>query len=170
MSIDLNHLYAILHQCTTQVRIGEVLKEQDVGPLHVTTVDAMPSEADLVDGLVIIDLVLLKVAVHPAKAEAHKAEFISLIEPLRAELEPGPSYIAIGALIGDQGTAFQLMALGEVLGLWKVITPRTLGMKDEAIIQQAAGNGYIMISGYRRPAEDEITQTEREAGAADGQE
>jgi hypothetical protein len=120
MRIDLNRLYAIINECTTQVRIGDVVNEKNVGPLHVTTIDAMPSEADLVDGLVIIDLVLLKVAVHPAKAEAHKAELISLIEPLRAGLEPGPSYIAIGASIGDQGTAFQLMALGEVLGLWKV--------------------------------------------------
>jgi hypothetical protein len=143
-------LYEILNQCTVQVRVGDVVKHEKVGALDVTTFDAMPSEADLVDNLKVIDMILLKVGVDPVRAAAVKDEFVGLIEPLRPMLESGPSYIAIGGELGDQGAAFQFMALGEVLGLWKVVTPRTLGMADDAAAKNAAGIGYVMISGYRQ--------------------
>jgi hypothetical protein len=164
MNLNLDRLYQIINECSTQVRIGDVVKQETVGPLSVTTVDAMPAESDLVDGLKVIDLVLLKVGVEPDCAAKHKEELVKLIEPLRTILEPGPSYITIGGYIGDQGTAFQLMAIGEVLGLWTVITPRLFGINEEPQLTQAAGQGLIMISGYRRAGEDDITQTEREAG------
>jgi hypothetical protein len=158
-------LYDILYDCTTQVRIGDVITQETAGPISVTTIDAMPAEAELKPGLKIIDCVLLKVAVDAEKAEHHRAELIKLLEPMRAELEPGPSYIALGGTLGDQGAAFQLMALGEVLGLWKVITPKMLGKTNEAEARHWAGAGYVMISGYRRQGEDDVQQTEREAAA-----
>jgi hypothetical protein len=164
--MNMNKLYEILNSCTSLIRVGEVVTQEQAGPMNVTTIDAMPSEAEISnkDDLAIIDCVLVKVGVNKALATTKRADFIEAIEPLRSGLEPGPSYIAIGASIGDQGAAFQFMALGEVLGLWKVITPRTLGITDAHQLRDYAGKGYVMISGYRRIGEDEMSQTEREAG------
>ena len=60
----------------------------------------------------------------------------------------------IGGYIGDQGAAFQLMALGQVLGLWEVITPSSLGLTGERA-SMAAGAGYLMISGYHPEKKEE---------------
>ena len=58
------------------------------------------------------------------------------------------NYIEIGAWIGDQGLALMLMGLGKILGLWELITPKTLFgegfLTDEQIMQFAAG-GFIHI-------------------------
>ncbi len=40
------------------------------------------------------------------------------------------------------------MALGQVLGLWRVITPVDLGITG-AKAMDAAGLGYVMLSGYK---------------------
>lgn len=58
----------------------------------------------------------------------------------------GPSYIELGAWIGDQGLALCLMGLGEILGLWTVVTPRSLNITDEAAIQSMMVSGFIMIA------------------------
>ncbi len=162
--IDANKLFNILTSCTFLIRVGDVVSEEQVGPLSVTTIDAMPSEDEVKNKeLQIVDCILVKVGVDKAEAEKHRAEFIATIEPLRSVLEPGPSYIAIGAYIGDQGAAFQFMALGEVLGLWTVFTPKTLGVMDATQLREYAGRGYVMIGGYARKGESELEQTEREA-------
>jgi hypothetical protein len=36
------------------------------------------------------------------------------------------SYLEIGGFVGDQGLAMQLMGLGALLGLWKLLTPYTV--------------------------------------------
>lgn len=57
------------------------------------------------------------------------------------------SYIEIGGWIGDQGLALMLMGLGSVLGLWKLLTPRTVlgaACTDE-LAQSMAGAGYVTI-------------------------
>jgi hypothetical protein len=60
-------------------------------------------------------------------------------------LKAGPSYIELGAWLGDQHTALIVMALGEHHGLWKVITPATLKSEGEEA-DTLAGLGYVMIS------------------------
>lgn len=68
-------------------------------------------------------------------------------------------YIEIGALVGDQGLALQLMGLGALLGLWELMTPRSmlgrLGI-DEASMMRMAGQGMVTI---RRHREDEKENT-----------
>jgi len=80
----------------------------------------------------------------------YRGEIITILKdyPQLERLAGGPSYIEVGGVIGDQGAAFQLFALGEVLGLWKVVTPKILGM-DDATARQLAGSGMIMISGFK---------------------
>lgn len=60
-------------------------------------------------------------------------------------LADGPSYIHLGAIIGDQGLALKLMAVGKVLGWWGLITPRSLGLEDPDDIERLAGAGYVML-------------------------
>lgn len=57
------------------------------------------------------------------------------------------SYIEVGAWIGDQGLALQLMGLGVLLGLWKLRTPRTmLGQETpEQMVKLMAGAGMVCV-------------------------
>lgn len=164
--MNLNRLYKILNETTVQLRKGDVIHgskplvdainagvESDKLPGGVVTFDMMPRVEDAADGLEKVDLEFLVIGVDKAKAEQHKAEFIGLLNtyPDPASLAGGPSYITVGGEIGDQGAAFQLFALGKVLGLWDVITPSLFGMQgDEA--KQAAGSGFIMMTGYKAAA------------------
>lgn len=56
-------------------------------------------------------------------------------------------YIELGGWIGDQGMALVLMGLGNVLGLWKLLTPHTILGKDcpEDLAMKMAGQGYVTI-------------------------
>lgn len=90
------------------------------------------------------------IGVDRAKAESYREPLIGLLNayPDPAQLAGGPSYIHVGGVIGDQGAAFCLFALGQVLGLWTVITPATMGFTG-AEARDMAGAGFVMISGYR---------------------
>lgn len=57
------------------------------------------------------------------------------------------SYIEIGGFVGDQGLALQLMGLGALLGLWKLLTPYTVLGDDTPpeLAMQMAGVGYVSI-------------------------
>lgn len=56
------------------------------------------------------------------------------------------SYLEVGAWVGDQGLALMLMGAGSLLGLWTLMTPRTMlpGLDDD-IIMAMAGNGMVSI-------------------------
>jgi hypothetical protein len=57
------------------------------------------------------------------------------------------SYLEIGGWIGDQGLAMMLMGLGSLLGLWKLLTPKTMLPKGipDTLVQEMAGRGLIVI-------------------------
>ena len=99
--------------------------------------------------LVLVDLVFISVGVNKEKAEAKKNDLIEWLKnyPEPERLAEGPSYIELGATIGDQQTALCLIALGDVLGLWKAITPMTLGIVGDQA-KELAGKGLIMLSGF----------------------
>lgn len=54
------------------------------------------------------------------------------------------SYIQVGGWIGEQSLGMMLMGLGHILGLWRVLTPRMLGL-PENLVQQMAGAGMVSI-------------------------
>lgn len=148
--MNLDKLHEILSLTTVQLRKGAEITERDTtSGLHVTEVYAMPHESE-VSSVEKVDLEFLVVGVNKAAAELHKAELIELLKdyPDPEQLAGGPSYIAVGAEIGDQGAAFCLFALGKMLGLWDVITPATMGFSGQQA-KDMAGAGYIMITGFR---------------------
>lgn len=136
--MNLNRLYAILGETTRQLRKGaEIAHESEIGNMTP------------------VDMVFVTIGVDTAKAEKHRAELVEILGtyPDPERLAGGPSYIEVGGVIGDQGAAFCLFALGQTLGLWEIITPATFGLTgDEA--RQAAGSGFIVITGFRREPVD----------------
>lgn len=150
--MNLDRLHTILNQCSMQLRKGEEIVEEpatDERPIRVTHIYAMPHESEALPTVEKVDLHFVVIGVNKEEAEKHRDELAAILAdyPDKQELASGPSYIAVGARIGDQGAAFQLFAVGQVLGFWKVITPKMLGMEG-AFADQAAGSGYIMISGF----------------------
>lgn len=164
--MDLKKLYEILNETTIQIRKGDAIHgdkalveaikagvESDKLPGGVVTFDMMPADAEVQPDLERVDCYFLTIGVDRAKAEARKADLIDLLNdyPDPESLAGGPSYIMVGAEIGDQGAAFQLFALGKVLGIWDVITPTMFGATG-AQADQMAGSGFIMSTGYRKAA------------------
>lgn len=150
-AFDMDKLYDILATCTVQLRKGDEIVKESTPGLDVTHVYAMPHESEARPHIEKVDLHFITIGVDKALAESRKAELIDILNayPEPDRIAAGPSYIEVGGVIGDQGAAFQLFALGTVLGLWGVITPKMLGATGDQA-DQLAGSGYIMISGYRR--------------------
>lgn len=71
----------------------------------------------------------------------HKGEFIN-VDPLDGNEH---NYIELGAWIGDQGLAIELMGLGELLGLWRVFTPKKLPFLPQELQQQMARSGMVTM-------------------------
>jgi len=56
------------------------------------------------------------------------------------------SYLQIGGDIGDQGLALMTMGLGELLGIWNLLTPENMmPFVNERLKMEIAGLGYITI-------------------------
>lgn len=145
--MDRKLLGEILDRCTRQFRKGKVIERIPAG----TRVTAMPHVDDAPKGLRLIDVHYFVVGVDQDSAEACRDDLVALLAdyPDPEKLRSGPSYITVGAHLGDQAMAFRLFALGEVLGLWKLVTPALMKLEGE-MAEQAAGNGFIMITGYPR--------------------
>jgi hypothetical protein len=157
--MNLEKLYALLGECSQQLRKGDIVHGTpelvdaiERGDQHlpggVVSIDMMP-HVEAAPDLAKIDCHFLWVGVDKAKAERWRADLVALLAdyPEPERLAVGPSYIEVGAVIGDQGAAFQLFAIGEVLGLWTVITPERLGITGPTA-DDMAGRGYVMMSGY----------------------
>jgi hypothetical protein len=146
-------LSQILNETTIQLRKGDIVTEEQVGPLQVTTIDAMPHADDLKinENFEKVDMEFLFIGVDKRKAAQHKDELLAILAtyPHQERLAAGLSYIEIGAEIGDQGMAFQLFAVGKVLGFWGIISPVTLGFEGEKA-RILAGSGFIMTSGFNK--------------------
>lgn len=160
--MNIERLYQILANTTVHLRKGEMVEGTPALVEQINSgaeklegggtveIYAMPSAKDAPPKLELIDLEFIVVGVDKEKAEEHQAELINILKsyPEPKRLADGPSYIEVGGVLGDQGAAFQLFALGKVLGLWDVITPARLGFAG-AEARQMAGVGFVMMSGYK---------------------
>jgi len=154
--MDIVRLCKILDETTFQLRKGEEVVEHKVGDVEVTEVYAMPHESVVKVGEK-VDCHFIVVAVDKPTAEKYKNELLQILEDWPSEawgqpvpkLEDGPSYIHAGGVLGDQGAAFQLFALGQVLGFWNVITPENYGFTGSEA-DEMAGRGFVMIDGFRK--------------------
>lgn len=145
-------IFPLLKETTTMFRKGEEVIDKVVLGVQVREIFAMPHESEAPEELDMFDLHFIKVGVKPREAE-ELVNVNRLLSWLTAYPQPdrlagGPSYIEIGAVIGDQDAALCLFALGAHLKLWKIITPETLHLEGEDA-DMAAGRGLVMISGWK---------------------
>lgn len=147
--MDLERLYAILNETTIQLRKGEAVVKDGMA----THIYMMPHVDQAARDLEPVDMEFIVVGVHKELAEKRKEEMQKILAsyPSPDRLAAGPSYIEVGGEIGSQGGAFQLFALGQVLGFWKVITPAMFGITGEEA-KALAGQGMVMITGYTQGA------------------
>jgi hypothetical protein len=165
--MKIERLYELVRDCSVECRTGpavvvngEPASEQEIEqisntgevPPGVTEFYSMPHVSEVQKerpDLVIVDMVFIDVAVDKAKAEAHRAEFVEILNtyPDIERLRSGPTYMELGAEFGDQGFALRIMAIGSVLGFWEIISGKALGMGTEEAVSMA-GVGFLLISGY----------------------
>lgn len=148
-------MWALLRDVTTQTRKGAEVVEHVTTNLKVTEYFIMPPTPEAPPGCEVVDMVFVNVVVDKAKAAARRAEFeafIGEVDGLAVLMSNGPSYIHLGALLGDQGIALQFIALGHVLGMWTVGRPRDMLLPKGAKIlppavveeeRKLAGLGFL---------------------------
>lgn len=155
---QLDRIREILSKTTVQCRKGEVIEHRSQGEL-IPGVPAMvykevfdmPKISQLTaDNITMVDLHFITVAVQTDELESYRVEMDDLLLkwPQPDRMAAGPGYMELGGLLNDQGLALQFMALGEVMGYWEVITPKSLGFEGE-IGHTMAGQGLVCISGWR---------------------
>lgn len=149
-AFDFEGLHQIIREVTTEFRKGEEVVESQVGRVRRVDVYAMPHESEVPEDLERVDVHFITVGVAKEKAETQKDRLVGILNsyPQPDRLAAGPSYIEIGGVIGSQDAALRLFALGEVLGLWEVITPERLGITGEDA-DRFAGMGLVMMSGFK---------------------
>jgi hypothetical protein len=73
-------------------------------------------------------------------------------------LAEGPSYLELGAWLGDQKIALTVMALGVHHKAWQVITPTSLGFTGKEATEMA-GLGLLLIDGLSPEFRAELCAT-----------
>jgi hypothetical protein len=154
MTMSLTALVYYVRRSTVVYRKGEVIKEQD----GAVTIDDFPAQPDTRQ---VVDCHFVTVGfteyaptwTHRQFYDTIAANPVGQWATIPAErFEGGPSYIEIGGWIGDQTLALQFMALGELHGLWQVMTPAVIGATGQ-MADELAGRGMIMINGFKEPDE-----------------
>ena len=146
MTDNIEALNKLISETTILLRKGAVVTRKP----GVVTIQAMPHENDELPPFTTkADLVMVTVGVLPI-AHERRGTLVELLKhyPYPERLAAGPSYIELGGILGDQGQALALIALGHVLKLWEAITPALFGVTG-AEAQKMAGMGYVMISGFK---------------------
>lgn len=153
--MDIKRLHTILQETTTQFRKGEVVQKglienirgEEIKYTATFTIQLMPHVDQMPYTMQKVDCHFIVIGVDKEKALKHRKELVEILQQYPGHLKYGPSFIEVGGVIGDQGDALRLFALGEVLRLWELITPAYVGVDGKAA-DQLAGSGFIMISGY----------------------
>ncbi|HLC56464.1 MAG TPA: hypothetical protein VJJ23_04480 [Candidatus Nanoarchaeia archaeon] len=145
-------LNQILEQSTHVYRKGEVLEKRQEGNVNITEFFGYPHTNEApVNGVDKIDMIFIDVVVDKERAEQYRNEITDILRdyPEPERLAGGPSYIELAPNLGmQQEGALRLMALGKSLGLWDILSGKTLKMNDDEA-RNLAGSGFLMISGYK---------------------
>lgn len=151
--MDLDLLWDVIKDTTTEFRKGAaVTTDNRVEGAEVVHLYGMPHADHVPPELERVDVHFELVGVDKERAEARRDDLLRVLREWPDDrLSAGPSYIEAGGVVGDQGVALRLYALGQVLDLWEVVTPERMGMSGEAA-DRAAGAGYVMVTGFRDPA------------------
>jgi len=151
-------LYNILNETTKVYRKGDAISTRTSEDIGVVELFGYPStdtssnviSKDAKDLYEKVDMVFINVVVDKNKAEMYKSNIENILKdyPDHLRLAQGPSYIELSPNLDlEQEGGLRLMALGKVLGLWSVISGKSLGLSDAESLN-LAGMGLLNISGY----------------------
>lgn len=148
--MDIEKLVKILKETTVSLRKGDARTDEKKGNVTVTNLYFMP-HTNGVNDVEKVDMHFIVIGVNKAEAEKRRDEFVALVKtyPDLDRFYQGLSYIELGGVIESQEAALQFMALGQVLGLWDIVTPEKLGM-DGKMADDLAGMGFVMITPIRK--------------------
>jgi len=149
-------LYNLLQEVTQIYRKGEIvvnkkIKNGEDGEVTEIFGYKHTENSSNVNSYQKVDMIFVDIVVDKTKAEEKKSELETILKdyPEPSRLQQGPSYIEIAPNIGlEQESALRLMAVGEVLGMWKVLSAKNLGLDDEKALEMA-GYGFLNISDYK---------------------
>lgn len=145
----MNTVHDIVRGCSFEFRKGEPITTRIIGIVEVVEVFAMPHINDAPGHLEQVDVHFMWIGVDRDKALLHEQDLVAILEPHRPLLERGPSFMTIAQEFEvEQDVALSLMAVGQVLGFWSVMTPAVFRLKGE-MADRAAAAGYVLINGYR---------------------
>ena len=146
----MNKLIDLITQSTVAYRKGEVMSTEEYPGLQVTHFYFMPSAGE--SKTTLVDVHFFKVGLAPdVNVDDLKVKLVEALDeyPQPERLVGGPSYIESGAELGSQQIALQLYGLGELVGLWEVITPEKLHITGPKA-DELAGAGLVMMTGYKK--------------------
>ncbi len=161
--MDVEKLVKLIKETTQVYRKGAAIETRKEEGFSVIEVYAYSHTGNSPTGdrFEKVDMHFIDVVVDKEAAARRSAELAELMKtyPDQKRLADGPSYIELAGQIGvEQETAFRLMALEKVAGLWDVMTPQTLLGKDAPrdLMQQMAGMGMINIVGLKYPTAGKV--------------
>jgi hypothetical protein len=147
-------LYEILNKTTQVYRKGDLISEKKLDNVNIVEIYNYPALNKNFDTKLYekVDMIFVDVLVDKIQAEKYKTNLENVLknysEPKR--LSQGPSYIELAPNLGlEQEGGLRVMALGKVLGLWNIMSGKTLGMDDDQSLQMAE-LGLLNISGYKK--------------------
>jgi len=145
-------LYQLLQDTTQVYRKGAEVETRQFENVKTVEVFGYPHSSEVLQdkGYDKVDMVFVDVVVDKQVAMQRKSELESLLSeyPDPERLAGGPSYVELAPSIGlEQEGALRLMALGKTLGLWDVMSGKTLGLNEQQT-RELAGSGMLMITGY----------------------
>lgn len=146
--MDKARLMNVLNDSTCFVSKGEKTQRKLPG-IPVLLWGLLLSATDpSIEKFQLVDCHFVTVAVNPEQAQAHKQDFIELLEqfPDYQKLQDGPSYKHVASIVGDDMTALRVFGLGQTLGLWNVILPDQF--VEPELVDEAADLGLIVTTGY----------------------
>jgi hypothetical protein len=139
---DLSRFIEAITDVTTVYRKGEVVIDEVTNGVKVTHVFGYPHEDEHADDETMVDLFFVTIGVKP-EARGRAEEFMFYLREWHSPTLPeGPSYIHTGAEIGDQELALRLFAIGQVLGFWNLMLPRSLGIEGDEE-RELVGGGFL---------------------------
>ncbi len=155
--MDKTRLMEVLNDSTCLISKGEKTKKKLPGIPVLLWSLLLHNNDPATESLQKVDCHFVVVAVNTRQAEAHRVDFIELLESFSdaKKLMDGPSYKHVASVVGDEITALRVFGLGQVLGLWDVLLPDQFGL-DPELVDDAADLGLIVTTGYRSRALDTI--------------
>jgi len=151
--MDLEKLYNIIQDSTEVFRKGAIIGKNEIENIKVKEIYGYKhtNESPIDENFDKIDMVFVDIVVNKKNAKKYEKDLIAQLNsyPQPDRLASGPSYIELAGAIGiEQEGVLRLMALGKVLELWNIVSGKTIGI-DEATAKEMAGQGFLMISGYK---------------------